>query len=141
MPVKNKAYFAEAERIGRRPVISVKIDRIINNYDTHVKAIASVTLGGNFVVHGVKVVESAKGLFVSMPQTSFTKGENVVYEEVFHPVTAAARTELINKVMEAYKQRLMNKPIMADEIPVGSYSVLKDIDEDDPFVGSGIDSL
>ena len=45
--------------------VNAKITKIIDKPDSSIKAFASVTLDGYFAVHGVKVCEGEKGLFVS----------------------------------------------------------------------------
>ena len=54
--------------------ISARIDRMVDSANSKVKAVASVTIGGAFAVHGIKVIDSQKGLFVQMPQSSYEKG-------------------------------------------------------------------
>lgn len=69
------------------------------------KPFAAVTLDGEFAipqgswherhlsgesVHGIKVMENEKGLWVSMPTRKDAKGE---FQDVFHPVTKEARGE------------------------------------------------
>ena len=49
--------------------LEARIDRMVQK--GNVKAIASVSLDGLFVVKGLKVMDGKKGLFVSMPQESF----------------------------------------------------------------------
>lgn len=88
--------------------LEVRIDRLINKPDSNVKAIASINIDGNFAVHGVKITKSEKGLFVSMPSTSYNKNGNMQYSDTFHPITAEAREDLISKVKEAYEQALAN---------------------------------
>ena len=71
------------------------------------RATASVNINGCFAVRGIKVMDSSKGLFVSMPQNSYTtENGETRYSDVFHPITAQARTELYDKVLEAYEQKL-----------------------------------
>jgi stage V sporulation protein G len=70
------------------------------NEDESVRASASLTLGGAFAVHGIKVVDGQKGLFVSMP--SYKSGEG--YKDIFHAVTAEDRERMNTAVMEAYEQ-------------------------------------
>jgi stage V sporulation protein G len=65
-----------------------------------VKAVGSVTLGDAFVVHGIRVVDSDKGLFVSMPQ----RKDGDKYVDVAHPVTADLRTRLRSAVLEVYQE-------------------------------------
>ena len=71
-----------------------------------VKAIASANSGGAFAVHGIKVIDSQNGLFVQMPQTSYEKDGKKQYSDQFHPVTADARTELNDAVLQAYENKL-----------------------------------
>lgn len=88
------------------PSIKVKIDRMVDSDRTSVKAIASANIGGAFSVHGIRVVDSEKGPFVQMPQTSFEKDGKRKYSDIFHPVTSEAHNELYEKVLEAYNQEL-----------------------------------
>jgi len=92
--------------------IEVRIDRLIGRSDSNVKAVASINLGG-FAVHGFRIMDSKKGLFVSMPSTVYTdKNGNTQYSDTFHPTTAESREELIHKMKSAYEQaveELQNK--------------------------------
>lgn len=69
------------------------------------RAMASVTLADSFVVHGVRVVEGEKGLFVTMPRQRDSEGN---FRDVAHPVTAEARALVSSKVLEEY-QRAMER--------------------------------
>ena len=107
MAVKNttgKALRTEQER--STPSISVRIDRLVDYDNSKLKAIASVNIGGAFAIHGLRVIDSQKGLFVQMPQNSFQRDGKTEYSDIFHPVTAEARSELNSKVLEAYEQEL-----------------------------------
>lgn len=65
------------------------------------KAIASIVIEGQFVVHDVRIIEGTNGLFVSMPRRKIQEGE---FRDVAHPVTAEAR-ELVHKaILTAYNQ-------------------------------------
>ena len=73
--------------------IKAKIDRLVNHKS--VKAVASVTLDGCFVVKNLRVVDGDKGLFVSMPQESYPDKEgNKKYSNLFFPITNAAKMDL-----------------------------------------------
>jgi stage V sporulation protein G len=107
MAVKNttgKALRTEQER--STPSISVRIDRLVDYDNSKLKAIASVNIGGAFAIHGLRVIDSQKGLFVQMPQNSFQRDGKTEYSDIFHPITAEARSELNSKVLEAYEQEL-----------------------------------
>ena len=83
--------------------VKVRIDRVVDYENSRVKAIASANVGP-FAVHGIRVIEGQKGLFVQMPQNSYTKDGKTQYSDIFHPTTSEARTELYNKVLNAYQQ-------------------------------------
>lgn len=93
------------EQKHKNPSIQVRIDRLNDYEGSSVKAFASANIGGAFAIHGIRVVDSQKGLFVSMPQNSYKDGNgNTKYSDIFHAVTAEARTELNEKVIDAYEQ-------------------------------------
>lgn len=94
------------EQKQSNPNITARIDRLVNREDTNIKAYASVNIGGAFAVHGIKVIDSVKGIFISMPQSSYKKDGKVEYSEICHPITADARNKLIDKVTEAYEAKL-----------------------------------
>ena len=88
------------------PQIEARIDRLVDFENSKVKAFASANIG-DYAIHGIKVLENEKGLWVSMPQTSYkdANGETK-YEDLFHPITAAAKTRLGQAVMEEYNNAL-----------------------------------
>ena len=63
------------------------------------KAVVSVTIDGEFVVHDIKVIDGDKGLFVAMPSRKASDGE---YKDIAHPITSATRQLLQNAIIEAY---------------------------------------
>lgn len=86
------------------PSLTAKIDKLVNFEDNNLKAFASVTIGGAFTIHGLKVMDSQNGLFVSMPSTKYEKNGKTQYSENFHAITKGARDELSRNVLEAYEQ-------------------------------------
>lgn len=88
------------------PDITVRIDKLFTDESKKLKAFASANVGP-FAVHGIRVFENEKGMFVSMPSSSYKDAQgNPQYEDVFHPVTKEARDALIDRVMNAYDQAL-----------------------------------
>ncbi|CAB1130119.1 regulator required for spore cortex synthesis (stage V sporulation) [Candidatus Hydrogenisulfobacillus filiaventi] len=63
------------------------------------KAVASVTLDGEFVIHDVKVVEGQKGLFVAMPSRKTPDG---VFRDIAHPITQSARDRIQEAVLKVF---------------------------------------
>ena len=64
---------------------------------------ASVTVGGCFAVRGVRVMNSEKGAFVSMPQRRTAEGE---YKDICFPTTKEMRQALNNAVLDAYNKAM-----------------------------------
>lgn len=88
------------------PRINAKIDNLVDN-DTNLRAFASVTVGGAVAIHGLRVMDSKKGLFVSMPSYSYEdhNGETK-YADYAHPISKEARDAINTKVLDAYEQAL-----------------------------------
>ncbi len=98
------------------PSIQVRIDRLNDYEGSNIKAFASVNIGGAFAIHGIRVVDSQKGMFVAMPQSSHKDGNgNTKYSDLFHAVTVEARNELNKKVMDAYEQAIAEQQDEAAE--------------------------
>ena len=85
--------------------LQARIDRVVQK--GNVKAIASVSLDGMFVVKGLKVMDGRKGLFVSMPQESYPgKDGQKQYSNTFFALTNSAKMQLQEVVLDAYKLSL-----------------------------------
>ena len=77
--------------------------RISLKGEDRLKAFANVTLDGEFVVRGVKVIAGPGGYFVSMPSRRRPDG---TYQDICHPVNADMRRKLENAVLDAYHSEL-----------------------------------
>ena len=49
------------------------------------RAIVSITIDDEFVIHDIKVIEGEKGLFIAMPSKKATDGE---YRDIAHPINS-----------------------------------------------------
>ncbi len=67
------------------------------------KAVVSITLDDEFVVHDIKVIEGEKGLFIAMPSKKSTDGE---YRDVAHPINSATREAIQAIILENYEKAL-----------------------------------
>ena len=65
------------------------------------KAVVSVTIDDEFVVHDIKVIEGDKGLFIAMPSRRSSDGE---YRDVAHPIYTSTRERLQAVILEAYEK-------------------------------------
>ena len=65
------------------------------------KAVVSVTLDNEFVIHDIKVIEGDKGMFIAMPSRRSADGE---FRDNAHPINTATRDHLQAVVLEAYEK-------------------------------------
>ena len=65
------------------------------------RAVVSVTIDNEFVVHDIKVIEGEKGLFIAMPSKKATDGE---YRDIAHPINSETRDKLQQVILEKYEQ-------------------------------------
>lgn len=78
------------------------------------KAVASITMDNEFVIHDIKVIEGEKGLFVAMPSRKSPDGE---YRDIAHPINQAARERIQSVILERYhaeEELETEKPAEAD---------------------------
>ena len=67
------------------------------------KAIVSVTLDDEFVVHDIKVIEGEKGLFIAMPSRKTTDGE---YRDIAHPINSETRQQMQDVILSEYEKAI-----------------------------------
>lgn len=68
------------------------------------KAIVSITIDDEFVVHDIKVIEGEKGLFIAMPSKKATDGE---YRDIAHPINQSTRENIQNIILDRYEKALL----------------------------------
>lgn len=68
------------------------------------RAIVSITIDDEFVIHDIKVIEGEKGLFIAMPSKKATDGE---YRDIAHPINSSTRESIQNIILEKYEKALL----------------------------------
>ena len=68
------------------------------------RAIVSITLDDEFVIHDIKVIEGDKGLFIAMPSKKATDGE---YRDIAHPINSGTRERIQSIILDKYEQALL----------------------------------
>ncbi len=63
------------------------------------KAIVSITVDNEFVIHDIKVIDGDKGLFIAMTSKKTIDGE---YRDIAHPINSDTRERMQQKIIEAY---------------------------------------
>ncbi len=64
------------------------------------KAVVSITIDDEFVVHDIKVIEGEKGLFIAMPSRKASDGE---YRDIAHPINSETRERIQKIILEHYE--------------------------------------
>ena len=67
------------------------------------KAIVSITIDDEFVLHDIKIVDGEKGLFIAMPSKKTADGE---YRDIAHPIKTETRNRIQKMILERYAQEL-----------------------------------
>jgi stage V sporulation protein G len=67
------------------------------------KAIVSITLDDEFVVHDIKVIEGEKGLFIAMPSRKTLDGE---YRDIAHPINSQTRQQMQDVILAEYEKAI-----------------------------------
>ena len=65
------------------------------------KAVVSITIDDEFVVHDIKIIEGEKGMFIAMPSRKASDGE---YRDIAHPINTATRERLQNMILAKYRE-------------------------------------
>ena len=79
-------------------VTNVKIKKIEGQ--KRLRAIASITIDDEFVVHEVKLIEGKNGLQMAMPSRKAASGR---FMDIAHPINPEVRAVFEEAILEAYK--------------------------------------
>ena len=77
--------------------------RIVNNSNDKLKAVASITIDDEIVVHDIKVISGKDGYFLSMPSRKTNEGE---FKDIVHPIKTEVRDMLKEKILQVYQEAL-----------------------------------
>lgn len=83
-------------------ITDVRVRRVAR--EGKMKAVVSITLDDEFVVHDIKVIEGEKGLFIAMPSKKAAGGE---YRDIAHPINSGTRELIQSTILEAYDKALL----------------------------------
>ena len=72
--------------------------------ESKMKAVVSITIDDEFVIHDIKVVEGEKGLFIAMPSRKAADGE---YRDIAHPINSQTPNSIQEIVLAAYEKALL----------------------------------
>lgn len=79
-------------------ITDVRIRKVAR--DGKMKAVVSITIDDEFVVHDIKVIEGERGLFIAMPSRKASDGE---YRDIAHPINSTTRDKIQNTILRQYE--------------------------------------
>lgn len=82
-------------------ITDVRVRKISN--EGKMKAVASITLDEEFVVHDIKIIEGEKGLFIAMPSRKTAENE---FRDIAHPIKPDTREYIQTTILKAYEEYL-----------------------------------
>ncbi|HEX7065162.1 MAG TPA: septation regulator SpoVG [Bacillales bacterium] len=82
-------------------ITDVRLRRV--NTEGRMKAIASITIDDEFVVHDIRVIDGNNGMFVAMPSKRTPDGE---FRDIAHPITSGTREKIQSFVLEEYQRAM-----------------------------------
>lgn len=81
-------------------ITDVRIRKISD--DGKMRAVASITLDDEFVVHDIKIIDGQNGLFIAMPSKKMSDG---AFRDVAHPCSEV-RNQIKEQIFQAYEKML-----------------------------------
>ena len=72
------------------------------------KAVVSITIDEEFVVHDIKLIEGEKGLFIAMPSRKAADGE---YRDIAHPINSDTRERIQSIILSKYEEVMSEEPV------------------------------
>ena len=86
-------------------ITDVRIRKI--DKEGKMKAVVSITIDDEFVVHDIKVIEGEKGLFIAMPSRKAADGE---YRDIAHPINSGTRERIQTLILKKYQEEAEAAP-------------------------------
>ena len=109
-----------AEQGSQKLDMSVKVYPAQDN-SKNLLATATAAPGRCFAIRGLRILDSEKGAFVSMPQRKTAQGE---YKDICFPTTAEMRKELHSAVLGEYQRTMEQSYSRAEKAMEKRESVL-----------------
>jgi len=82
-------------------ITDVRVRRV--EKEGKMKAIVSITIDEEFVVHDIKVIDGEKGLFIAMPSRKAADGE---YRDIAHPINSDTRSKIQQIILDKYQNEM-----------------------------------
>ena len=80
-------------------ITDVRLRRV--DKEGKMRAVASITIDDEFVIHDIKIIEGEKGLFIAMPSRKTPDGE---YKDIAHPINSETRSLIQKLILSKYAE-------------------------------------
>jgi stage V sporulation protein G len=90
-------------------ITDVRLRRV--NTEGRMKAIASITIDNEFVVHDIRVIDGNNGMFVAMPSKRTPDGE---FRDIAHPISSATREKIQSAVLAEYERAAAEEEVIEE---------------------------
>lgn len=91
-------------------ITDVRLRRV--NSEGRMKAIASITIDNEFVVHDIRVIDGNNGMFVAMPSKRTPDGE---FRDIAHPISSSTREKIQAAVLAEFEKADMDEEEIIEE--------------------------
>jgi len=91
-------------------ITDIKVRKLFDN-EGPMKAIVSVTFDNQLALHDIKIINARDKFFIVMPSR---KNQDNTYRDIVHPINSDFRSELEEKIIEAYNTEIANADTAAD---------------------------
>ncbi len=91
-------------------ITDVRVSKV--SKEGKMKAVVSITLDDEFVVHDIKVIEGEKGFFIAMPSRKAADGE---YRDIAHPINSSTRDRIQQMILEKFQEAMREEEKEASE--------------------------
>lgn len=86
-------------------VTSVRIQKVFNDPEKMLVAVASITIDNMLAIHNVRVLKASDKMFVAMPNQKL--GDST-YKDLVHPINSEGRSIIEGAVISAYNDYIQN---------------------------------
>ena len=75
--------------------------RMTKKDNARLRAVASIVIDDEFVVHDIKIIEGDQGFFIAMPSRKTPEGD---FKDIAHPLTSETRNNISQMILEKFNE-------------------------------------
>ncbi len=85
-------------------ITNVRVNEVSGREDSRLLAVASIVIDDEIAIHGIKIINGEKGIFVAMPSKRTPDG----FSDIAHPINSTAREIIHKAVLNEYNNLSTN---------------------------------